>query len=194
MLGRVRRTTGTDVGLAIAFAGISYLVWALVIGVGRHVVNEFSLAAYTGKLDMAGFPMAARWLYNTLMHAAPVFDLVGVLWLILTLALIWGASRQIWSISWAWMSASIGSMVGTLLMIWFALSYMASAPFIFGAKPPAETLPGQLPYPTIGWTPMTVAIAVALVVWTTVLVWLLYEQGRLHRGPTLRDSLGTHVQ
>jgi Na+(H+)/acetate symporter ActP len=40
MLGQLRRTTRTDVGLALTFVGIAYLVWVLVAGVARELVAD----------------------------------------------------------------------------------------------------------------------------------------------------------
>ena len=40
MLGQSRRTTRLDVGLALAFSGIAYLVWALVAGISRRTVQD----------------------------------------------------------------------------------------------------------------------------------------------------------
>ena len=40
MLGRLRRTTRLDVGLALAFSGMAYLGWALVAGISRSSVDK----------------------------------------------------------------------------------------------------------------------------------------------------------
>jgi len=81
----------------MSFAGIAYLIWVLVIGVARHLVNELSYAQYAGKLLGGALPVATRWLQGAFINASPVFDLAGVLWLLLSLGLIVGAGRQRWS-------------------------------------------------------------------------------------------------
>lgn len=183
MLGRVRRTTRADVGLALALAGTSYLVWALAMGSTRHLVNELSHVAHASSIRL---PTVTRWLSNAFIQAAPVWDLVGVLWLLVSLVLIVGSSRQRWITSWPWLCSICQSMAATLVAVWAAVAGIA--PFVAGASTPEP-----LPYPTIGWTSLSVALAVALLIWVTTLVWLLYERARLGRGPSLRDSLRTHV-
>ena len=182
MLGRLRRTTRVDVGLGISFAGVAYLVWLLSAGIARHVVNELLRAARQN----VQLPGLSRWLCNAFLHAAAVFDVVGVLWLVLSLALIVGASRQRWSISWVWMSAICQTMGAALLVVWSALAGIR--PFVT----PGSVI-GRPAYPTTGYAFMSVAAAVALVLWVMVLIWLLYERARLRRGPTLRDGLRTNV-
>jgi hypothetical protein len=184
MLGRIRRTTRTDVGLALAFGGIAYLVCVAALGAGRHVVNAISRGLHADKATLSSLPGAPRWLCHTFLQAAAVLDIVAVLWLVLSLALIVGASRQKWSISWAWMSAVGEALAAALLGVWAAV---AAASDRTGRPAPADG------YPTTGWTFLSVAVALALVLWVTVLVWLLYERARLGRGPSLRDGLRTHV-
>ena len=40
---------------------------------------------------------------------------------------------------------------------------------------------------------MSLVVSLALVIWAGTLIWLLYEQARLGRGPSPRDSLRTHI-
>ncbi len=169
-------------GLALSLGGVAYLVWVLVVGVARELANELSRAAHVGGAHLAP---ASRWLSGAILHAAPVFDVVGVLWLGLSLVLIAGASRQRWSISWPWLCAICQAMLAALLGAWTGL---AGGP----AAAPAP-LPTGSAYPTAGWAFMSVSVAVALVLWVATLVWLLYERARLGRGPSLRDGLRTHV-
>lgn len=173
-------------GLVLSFAGVAYLIWALAIGTGRHLVNGLSRMVHAGEFPFDTLPTVTKWLCNTFFHAAPVFDVVGVLWLLLSLALIVGASRQRWSVSWPWMCALCQAGGAALMAAWAGLS--GQAPFIYGVS-----YVGRPPYPTTGWTFMSVAVCLALVLWVGVLVWLLYERARLRRGPSLRDGLRTHV-
>src|ERR1035438_5440933 len=100
MLGRIRRTTRTDVGLAIVFTGAAYLVWALVAGASRGLV------LHTFPHDKAhglhGLTLAIKIFF---VDAGFMIDLVGLAWLAITLFLIVWSSRQKMSISWSWASA-----------------------------------------------------------------------------------------
>ena len=187
MLGRVRRTTRTDVGLVISFVGVAYLIWTLAIGTSRHLVNQLARSAYLGRLALGSLPVATRALYGAFIDAAAIWDTVGLLWLVLSLVLILGASRQRWSVSWPWMSATCQAMVSVLVTAWAGLS--ANAP----SWPVGGPTSRPLPYPHTGWTFMSLVVSLALVIWAGTLIWLLYEQARLGRGPSPRDSLRTHI-
>jgi hypothetical protein len=187
MLGQVRRTTRTDVGLAISLSGIAYLVWVLVVGVTRYLVDELrALPEGLGPGLKIKTPAAANWLLGAFVHGAPIWDVAGVLWLVLGLVLIVGASRQRWSISWAWLSSICQAMAAALLAVWSGLA--ARAPYSATLKIRQQLVPS----PPFWWTCLSVSVAIALLVWVSVLVWLLYERARLGRGPSLRDSLRTH--
>ncbi len=183
MLGRVRRTSRVDVGLAMSFAGISYLIWVLVVGVTRHLVNEVS--RYAGE-SVFLLPLVTRWLRNAFIHAAPVFDLVGVLWLLLSLGLIVGASRQRWSISCPWVCAICQAMSAAVLAVWAGLA--GQMPYRIYANHVSASS-----YPTTGWTSLCVAVAIALVMWVTSLLWMISARARLMRGPKLRDGMRTNI-
>ena len=63
MLGTVRKTTRTDVGLALASAGMAYLAWTIVTGVARHVVNELDASGeivLTVRIVVAGHRRHSR--------------------------------------------------------------------------------------------------------------------------------------
>jgi hypothetical protein len=183
MLGRVRRTTQADVGMAITLAGVSYMIWALAMGVCRHAVGVLTrlegdaatcpASALTGSFRQV---VGGGWL---------VWDLAGVLWLLLSLVAVIGASRQRWSNSWTWLSAILQSMTACLVAVWAALALAERAGVVAGPLRPGEPAPG--------WTSLPIAIAVALLLWVTVLVVLLLERARLGRGPSLRDGLRTHI-
>ncbi|MCD4699545.1 MAG: hypothetical protein K8R91_03110, partial [Phycisphaerae bacterium] len=139
---------------------------------------------YVGQL--ADLPAATRWLWNSFIHAAPVFDLAGVLWLLLSLGLIVGAGRQRWSISCPWVCAICQTMAATLLSVWAGLA--AQAPYSI----PASHTPSP-PLPAAGWTSLFVALSIALVMWVTSLVWMISERAQMMRGPKLRDGMRTHI-
>ena len=178
MLGQVRRTTRTDVGLALASAGLAYLVWAIVIGVARHVVNELELIRQTHE---GGFPGLTTALCASVVQGAAVWDMVGVLWLMLNLVLIVGSSRQRWIISWPWLSAMLHALAAALIGCWTALAGINPFGVLLAGEPAA-----------VGWGSYSVALALALLMWVLTLVWLLYERSRLRRGPTLQDGQRTH--
>ena len=169
----------------MAFAGVAYLIWVLVVGVTRHLVNKLSHAQYT--VELGEIPVTTQWLWNSFIHAAPVFDLAGVLWLLLSLGLIVGAGRQRWSISCPWICAICQTTTATLLAVWAGVA--AQAPhtigMFYGTGPP--------PYLTTGWTSLCVAIAIALVMWVTSLVWMISERARMMHGPKLRDGMKTNI-
>ncbi|KPK50058.1 MAG: hypothetical protein AMK72_03125 [Planctomycetes bacterium SM23_25] len=108
-----------------------------------------------------------------------------MLWLLVSLVLIVGSSRQRWIISWPWLSAICQSMAAAVVAAWAAVAGIGPFGRLAG--------PDQPPHPVIGWTSLSAALAVALLMWVTALVWLLYERARLRRGPSLRDTLRTHV-
>jgi len=183
VLGRLRRTTRTDVGLALAFVGIVYLVWALVAGLSRDIVQEMiKSAAGTDVL----LPAPTRVVKVIFLRGAIVIDIVGLAWLALSLYLVVRGSRQRASISWAWVSAvcqSLVSAVGAVLVGWAAYK-----PHVL----PVEQAPST--WEQIRHISLAVVLVVAVLLWVTALVWLLIERARLdRRGPTLRDGLRTNI-
>lgn len=116
MLGHVRRTTRLDVGLALAFTGIAYLVWVLVAWATRGLVAD--MVSFSAAFD-PNFPPATRIVRIVFVDAGVAIDLVGILWLVVSMFLIIYASRQKFSISWAWMSglcqATVAALGGVLV-------------------------------------------------------------------------------
>lgn len=183
MLGRIKRTSRTDVGLAISFAGIVYLVWALVAGISRHVVQEFIKSAAVHGLEL---PEGTRLVKMLFVQAGFVIDLVGLAWLAASLLLVWLSSRQRCTISWAWVCAVCQAMVaalGAVLVCWgIYMPHMIS-------RAPEMT---QTPWETVSEISLPVIAVAAVVLWVVVLVWLLVDRSRLdRRGPSLRDGLRT---
>jgi hypothetical protein len=176
MLGRIRRTSRADVGMALGLTGTSYLVWILVTGVCRHLAGLLGPTGLRLTFLSGGFITLHRqaWL---------VVDVLGLAWLLVGLTLILGASRQRWTISWAWLCAMGQSILAALLAVWSAVAMAAE----IGRS--ATTAPAS----QVSWTSLSLTVALALLLWVTVLVWLLFENARLRRGPSLRDGLRTHV-
>lgn len=176
MLGRIRRTTRTDVGLAIVFTGAAYLVWALVAGASRGLVQH----TYPHGLQLHGLTRAVKIFF---VDAGIVIDLVGIAWLATTLFLIVWSSRQKISISWSWASAmgqTAIAAIGAVIVAWAAY-----APSLGAASSQPDTAMEKLSELSL-W----VILPIAVTTWVTFLTWLLVERARLNRhGPTLRDGL-----
>jgi len=194
MLGRVRRTTRTDVGLCMSLAGIAYLLWVGVTASVRVVVNDLADANAAARLAGEQVPAAARWLVAAFGQTGPAWDLAGVLWLGVTLALVLGSSRQRWIISWPWLSAICHAMAAGLLGVWAALAAAVDTTALAGAKPAPAAEPICTAPPTVGWTSLSVAVALAVVIWVFTLVWMLRERSLLLRGPSPGDFRRTHAE
>jgi hypothetical protein len=184
MLGRLKRTTRTDVGLALAFAGIAYLVWSLVAGVSRELVQELIKGAAVRHYTL---PRATLWAKNVFVDAGIVIDLVGLAWLLLSLLLVVRSSRQRASVSWAWVSAVMQTIVAAVGAV-----LVGSAVYMPHTVPAVEQ--GATAWEKVSGISLPVVMAVAVLMWVTFLVWLLVDRARLsRRGPTLTDGLRTNV-
>lgn len=187
MLGRTRRTSRLDVSLALAFTGIAYLVWALVAGTARNLIQDMIQATMSMGEKVPPITSGVKVVF---VDAGVAIDLVGLAWLTLSLLLIVFAGRQKFSISWAWVSAICQSFVaawGAVLVAWAAF-----LPFASKVDPlaPAE----NTAWAKVSGLSLPVVLGVAVVVWSALLLWLLFERSRFfNRGPTVRDSLRTNV-
>jgi hypothetical protein len=184
MLGRLRRTTRVDVGLALTFSGLAYLVWALVAGISRSVIQE--MIRSTARVRT--LPESTRVVKVLFVNSGIALDLLGLAWLAMSLFLVARSSRQRMSISWAWVSAigqSLIAAMGAVLVGWAAYQpHILRIPTGSASGPIFERV-------TALSLPVTVALAVA--VWVTFLVWLLKEQAKMgRRGPVPRDGLRTN--
>ena len=183
MLGRLQRTTRVDVGLSVAFAGMAYLVWALVAGTSRHLVQDM-IRSTAGQ----SLPQITTDVKVFFVDVGFLIDLVGLAWMVVSLLLIVFASRQKLSISWAWVSAVCQAGVAALGAVLVGQAVLAP-----------HTAPSSTPEPTaleqVSGMSLWVILAVAILIWVTFLVWLLVERARFdrRRGPTLRDGLRTNV-
>jgi len=187
MLGRTRRTSRLDVSLALAFTGIAYLVWALVAWTARNLIqNMIQVTTSVGEK----VPSITRGVKIVFVDAGVAIDLVGLAWLAASLLLVVFAGRQKFSISWAWVSAICQSFVaawGAVLVAWAAF-------LPFGPQVDAAIAPENTAWEKVSGLSLPVVLGVAVVVWSSLLLWLLFERSRFfNRGPTVRDSLRTNV-
>ena len=186
MLGRLRRTTSLDVGLALAFSGTAYLVWALVAGISRDSVQD--LFRTVGPNQLAP---SANWVKVLFADAGIAIDLVGLAWLAVSLFLVVLSSRQYFSISWAWVCAICQSFVAALGAV--LVGWTVQQPYFALVQPPADA-PARTAWEQVSGFSLPLAMAAAIFVWVAFLVWLLIERSRLiRRGPTLRDGLRSNV-
>lgn len=188
MLGRLRRTTRLDAGLAIAFAGLSYLVWALIAGGSRQLVQHFIEYADANQMSLPAFTRAVKVFF---VDAGFVIDLVGLSWLVASMVLVLLGSQQKISISWAWVSAICQSFVAGLGAV--LVGGAVYAPHVL----PLDHTASRTILARVSEISLPVLVPIAIVIWTTFLVWLLVARARLNRhghGPSLRDGLRSNVQ
>lgn len=177
-----------DVGLAIAFAGLSYLVWALVAGGSRTLVQTFIYSAKNLEMDLPSLTRAVKVFF---VDAGFLIDLVGLGWLVVSLALVMLSSRQKISISWAWVSAICQSFTAALgaVLVGGAVYAPHAVATAAGAAAEDPTL-----FERVSKISLPVMVLVAILIWTTFVVWLLMDKARFNRrGPTLRDGLRSNV-
>jgi hypothetical protein len=182
MLGQLRRTTRTDVGLALSFVGVAYLAWVLVAGVARALVAD--MISFAAALDPKG-PLATRAVRIVFVDAGWAVDLTGLVWLVVSLVLVVAASRQRCSISWAWLSGLLQTIVTALGGI--AVAWGVHLPY-------RQTQAEATAWEQVSGISLPVLTVVAVLLWVTCLVMLLVERARLDRhGPTRRDGLRTQI-
>ncbi len=186
MLGKIRRTTTLDVGFALSFAGLAYLVWVLVAGMSRLIVQHMIVSFANMNLQVHHAAYVVKIIF---VDWGFVIDIVGLLWLTFTLVLVLLSSRQLFVISWAWVAAILQSSVAALGAV--LVGWAAYQPFI-GIVPVIP--PEQTPLETVSTISLAVLTPVAIFIWLTFLVWLLVERARLNRrGPSLRDGLKSNI-
>lgn len=191
MLGRLRRTTRLDVGLALAFTGTSYLVWALVAGISRSSVQHVFENIHRAGCTWESLSPSSAWVKTMFVDAGIAIDLVGLGWMAATLLLIVFSSRQYFSISWAWVSAicqSFTAGLGAVLVGW-----AGQQPYKLLITPTQEAPPRSAWAQVSGFS-LIVTLAVAVAVWLAFMAWLIIDRARwAHRGPSLRDGLRSNV-
>ncbi len=186
MLGRQRRTTRLDVGLAIAFAGLSYLVWSLVAGGSRVLVRTFMHSAENLDMELSDLTGGVKIFFS---EAGFVIDLVGLAWLAGSLALVLLSSRQRIGITWVWVCAICQSFTAALGAVLVGLAVLDAMAKAAGGGEPKENILER-----ISEISLPVVITLAVLIWVSAVVWLLVERAHFaNRGPTLRDGLRTNV-
>ena len=182
MLGKLRRTTRTDVGLVLASTGIAYLAWVLVAGVARELVAE--LISFSGAFDPS-LPWPTRAVRIVFVDAGWAIDLAGLVWLLISLGLVMGSSRQKFSVSWPWLSALLQAIVTAVGGI--AVAWSVHLPYRQG-------LVAATTWEKVSGISLPALTVLAVLIWVTFLVMLLVERARLNRhGPTLRDGIRTQA-
>jgi len=190
MLGRFRRTTGLDVGLALCFSGVAYLIWSLVAGTARGMVQNMILAASSPSVDIAlsRFTMGVRVFF---VDAGFVIDLVGLIWLLASLVLVLYSARQKLSVSWAWASAISQGLVAALGGV--LVGYATNLPYR-QLIAPGHTAPDPTALERVSEISLPLVLTLSVVIWVTFLVWLLVARARFkRRGPSLSDGLRTNL-
>ncbi|MFP4107201.1 MAG: hypothetical protein ACLFVU_14105 [Phycisphaerae bacterium] len=176
-----------DVGLALAFSGIAYLVWVLVAGAARSMVQSLINWSDLWQKDV---PSSTKVIRVVFVDAGVALDIAGLLWLMLSMFLVVRSSRQRMSISWAWVSAVLQTAVAALGGIWVAWGVHVP----YREKIASTFVPDPTPWQHVQGFSLGVSLAVALLLWVTFLVWLLVDRARLNRrGPTLTDGLRTNI-
>ncbi len=183
MLGRVRRTTRTDISLALVMAGFVYLAWVLACWTAKDSAAniQWSVEARDAPVTALDSPFVktfGSW-------GRIVFDLAGPLWMVASLYMVIRASRQRRIISWSWLLLSSQGIIAIGIAVWASL---AQRPVIAGG---AAALAERT---TVDWWPAMVVIGV--LVWIGTLVWLLLDRLRLRRlvrGSARRDGFRTQA-
>ncbi len=190
MLGRLRRTTRLDVGLVLGFAGVAYLIWVLVAGTAREMVQAMirAVAAPNVNVPLPDFTRAVKVFFVDFGFA---IDVAGLVWLLLSLVLVLYCSRQRISASWAWASAICQSLVAALGGV--VVGYAMNLPYR-AMVPPGAGGPEATALERVSELSLPVILTVSILLWVTALVWLLIEYARYkHRGPSLSDGLRTNL-
>ena len=169
-------------GLALAFGGIAYLVWALVAGIARTTVRYMLTHVAIDRLRMPELTKAVKLVF---VNYGICIDLVGLVWLVVSLLLVLACSRQKLSISWAWISAfcqTATAALGAVLVGWAVY------------QPSITAIPAGTTLERVSSISLGVVVAVAVFLWVSFLVWLLIQRARFDRhGPTLRDGLRSNI-
>jgi len=187
MLGRLRRTTRLDVGLAVTFAGLSYLVWALIAGGSRTLVQQFIDYAHFTDMSLPSFTRAVKIFF---VDTGFVIDIIGLIWLVGSMVLVLLGSKQKISISWAWVCAICQAFAAGLGAV--LVGGAVYAPHVLEGE---QATTGRTVLAKVSQVSLPVLVPVAILIWTVFVVSLLVSRARLNRrGPSLRDGLRSNVQ
>jgi len=171
----------------MAFSGLSYLVWALIAGGSRKLVQQF--IDYASFTEMS-LPKLTRGVKIFFVDTGFVIDMVGLTWLVASMILVLLGSRQKISISWGWVCAMCQSFVAGLGAVLVGVAVYAPHAVI-GQE--AKLKPTVLA--KVSEISLPVMVPLAILIWTSFLVWLIASRASLNRrGPSLRDGLRSNVQ
>jgi hypothetical protein len=176
--------------LALAFSGVSYLVWALVAGTSREMVRDMKHAAEVSPL-LKEIPRFSNGVKIFFADMGIIIDVVGLVWMIASLFLVVYAGRQKLSISWAWLSAILQAFVAAIggVLVGWAMNLPYQRLADSGASP--EKVSKMVKLSELS---LPIVLTVAILIWVTFLVWLLVERARFRsRGPSLRDGLKSNI-
>jgi hypothetical protein len=178
MLGHVRRTTRTDVALALLMVGITYLAWALSCWMAQKTalfLRDSAVPAFQPPLTAAFLAAFGAW-------PRLIFDVLGPVWMLAGLYMVIRASRQHRVISWSWLLASCQGLAALLIAAWAQTAQWGMTPS--GHLPAGEH------------NPAGTILLIAVAIWVVTLIWLIGEGIRL-RGlrvaPAIGDSAKTNA-
>jgi len=175
MLGRTRRTTRTDVALALVMAGFVYLGWLLACWAAKEAAVGLG-AMDPGDLDSWTFAFVTvfdSW-------ARHIFDIVGPVWMLASLYLVIRASRQRRIISWSWLLSCCQAIIAILIACWAASAHLGT-----------YSRSGGLFSRAADWFPA--ALTIAVLIWLATLAWLIYEHFWGRRPRAISDGAKTHA-
>jgi hypothetical protein len=191
MLGRIRRTSRIDVGLAMGFSGVACLIWFIVAGASREMVQQviYHTARAAEPIHLPAFSRAVK---NVFVDAGFVIDLIGLVWLLLSLVLVIYSSRQRLSISYAWASTITQGLVAALGGV--VVGYAMVLPYRQLVSSPDGAAPVPTAFERVSELSLPVVLTVAVVMWGLCVTWMLirYHRYKLHR-ISLPDGLRTNV-
>jgi peptidoglycan biosynthesis protein MviN/MurJ (putative lipid II flippase) len=172
MLGQTRRTTRTDVSLALSAAGFVFLAWVLACWSAKQA------AMAIGSADTP-LPGLTRGFMATFGGAGRhAFDIVGPLWMFFSLWRVIRAAHQRRIISWSWLLTGIQAIGAILIASWASLA-QAHATLVSAEE--IEYMPD--------WFCAVIIVAVAI--WLATLYLLVSERSRLKRKSVLSVSAKT---
>jgi len=186
MLGRVRRTTRTDVALALVLAGLVYLAWVMACWSAKRSAAHMDHLAAASAAYRSAMPAASRGFMQTFATwTAGIFDLLGPIWMLLGLYMVIRASRQRRIISWSWLLISSQAIAALLIACWAAWALPVP---VDAAAESTTAVAGA------GWSPAVVALGV--LIWVGTLAWLILDRiryGRFRSHTAIRDGFKTHA-
>lgn len=181
MLGRIKRTSRLDAGLATAFVGLSFLAWALVAGVSRSLMLKLYQDYLNNALVLPKFSKVVEIFF---VDTGIVIDIAGLLWMVGGLVLVYIAIRQKISISWAWLCAMTQCLFATIGGVIVSTAIFAPYGFHWPENLKSLEMLSQISFP--------VFLSIAIVIWAIFVFSMLRARYRwLMRftGPSIRDSV-----